>query len=73
MILLYLFSSVQGTLRDLSSAQGDEELSLSAQQAAELSTLKQRSIQHVEPAKVALVNPSSSKGATLHFLMPKLL
>ncbi|XP_057616584.1 mucin-17-like [Chionomys nivalis] len=54
----------QGTLRHLPSAQEDVGLSLSAQQAPELSTLEQGSIQHVEAAKVALVNPSSPKGAS---------
>ena len=54
----------QGTLRHLPSAKEDVGLSLSAQQAPELSTLEQGSIQHVEAAKVALGNPSSPKRAT---------
>ncbi|KAM7338361.1 hypothetical protein ACRRTK_001845 [Alexandromys fortis] len=44
----------QGTLRHLPSAQEDVGHSLSAQQAPELSTLEQGSIQHVEAAKLAL-------------------
>ncbi|KAM7315927.1 hypothetical protein ACRRTK_025051 [Alexandromys fortis] len=54
----------QGTLRHLPSAKEDVGLSLSTQQAPELSTLEQGSIQHVEASKVALVNPSSPKRAT---------
>ncbi|XP_041910283.1 mucin-12-like [Arvicola amphibius] len=64
---VFTFLPVQGTLRHLPSAQEDVGLSLSAQQAPELSTLEQGSIQHVEAAEVALVNPSYSKGATGKF------
>ncbi|XP_038168257.2 mucin-17-like [Arvicola amphibius] len=54
-----IFSPAQGTLRHLPFAQGDVGLPLFAQQAPELSTCG--------AAKVALVNPSSPKGATAHF------
>lgn len=60
-------SPAQGTLTHFTSAQGDVGRPLFAQQAPELSTFEQGSIQHVEAAKVALVNPSSPQRATGHF------